>query len=456
MRQPRQAAAYAALLALVACETPTPEPAEESPDIVLVLLPGFRADPIGVEDAEAAFLEGLGRAPDHRFRAAYAQSTSSHISGGSLLTGLYPSAIPLCGIPRGSISVPTCSSVPENQRVIPEILALYGYETGAVLSPGARDLHGLAGDRLGDLVLDKPQTRAGQAIWERLGGQVATWWDAARSPRLLIVTAPDLSPEVLSRLQAERDATPEQTHARYNDEAKRLGANIRGLMDAVGPAWWFVTSTQGVSLGEIDGPGPRRRREHLEVVATELVLDRTARVPLLVFEPSPAASTSEVETLVELVDIAPTIAALSGAAPPAGPGVDLFGPLEEPGRAYTEFGDMLVIREGADTLTFRCYRPTSTSLDPALTACLERTLAALATPASVDGRDGKDGQGSLYLNDVDADPFQAVDLAETRPARVTELGTLLKAVRTGPGAPPGGALSEVTLEELKTESGGYW
>ena len=242
---------------------------------------------------------------------------------------------------------------------------------------------------------------------------------------------------------------PEALRSLYLEEARRVGAQVGALMDAVGPAWWFVTSPHGLSLAEVEGPGPRARRTHLERLAYELVLDRTTRVPLMVFAPG-QATPREVSEVVELVDLAPTLAAQAGGQPPAGPGDDLLA-LAGGGRAYTEFGDMLTLRDGDHTLSFRCYRPNSSSLEPELTACLERALQAQTRRA-----DGSTHQGSIYLNDVRRDPAQREDLAPAQPERARELAEAILSIRRGDGAPPGGRHSPELLEELKEESVGYW
>jgi hypothetical protein len=67
-----------------------------------------------------------------------------------------------------------------------------------------------------------------------------------------------------------------------------------------------------------------------------------------------------------------------------------------------------------------------------------------------------DGAGRIYLNDVDADPGQAEDLAATRLERVAAMGAMLAAIRGGAGAPPDGALSADIEAELSKAAAGYW
>ncbi len=87
-------------LTLLACSDPTPTPQEDvQPDIVLVLTSGLRED---TDDhrATSLLLETTGVQPGLRFTAAYSQTVQPYISLGSMLTGRYPSAIPLCGVSR--------------------------------------------------------------------------------------------------------------------------------------------------------------------------------------------------------------------------------------------------------------------------------------------------------------------------------------------------------------------
>ena len=106
-------------------------PPDSPPDLILVLTPGLRAD-VTTPGAEQALFEGLSALPWRRFTQAYAQSCSPHTSMGSLLTGLYPSAIPLCGSYAGDSLVPNseespwCSELPERRYTLPEVVELEG------------------------------------------------------------------------------------------------------------------------------------------------------------------------------------------------------------------------------------------------------------------------------------------------------------------------------------------
>ena len=469
------------LLRLLACapapDAPAPDPPApaasapaDAPDLVLVIAPGLRADPPGVEGPEAALIAGLGRAPDWRFRAAYAQSTAASISAGSLLTGLYPSAIPLCAVPGrrpgGAQVAPLCSAIPASTPMLPEILSLYGYRAGLVATPHTDALFGEGRGFEAREVIQSKETRD-RASWDDLAAAAAAWWAAdASRPRLLVLGLPDfgapgqLAHEYWNAHYQGRERAPKTPQealdpdalaALYQATAVRLGERLGALREALGPAWWVVTSTNGLSLGETTAPGPPPRREHLKVIAFELVLDRTARVPLWVYAPTPRPAPVDERAPVELVDVAPTLARRAQATPPAGPGGDLLRPGDGPARAYTEFGDMLVLRDAERTLTFRCYRAGSSSLDPALTECLERTLGG-----ERGQQDGMSGRGNLYLHDVREDYLQGNDRARAERARMQSMGAALLELRRGAGAPPGGALSPALMEELAQERRGYW
>lgn len=140
------------ILTLLACMTDAPPRhalPEHPPDIVLIVLSGLRAD-VGEDGAEAALYRGMNMSPNLRFTNAYAQSCTPFASLGSLLTGRYPSAIPLCGtydpnslVPRESNETAWCATIPEQTWTLPEVLGVYGYRTGAYVSNAERHTNGL-------------------------------------------------------------------------------------------------------------------------------------------------------------------------------------------------------------------------------------------------------------------------------------------------------------------------
>ncbi|MDP6934664.1 MAG: hypothetical protein QGG40_17210, partial [Myxococcota bacterium] len=340
-------------------------PPRSPPDLILVLTPGLRAD-VTTPGAEQALFEGLGALPWRRFTRAYAQSCSPHTSMGSLLTGLYPSAIPLCGSYAGDSLVPNseespwCSELPERRYTLPEVVELYGYTTAAwVPDPDVE----------------------GHTPWAALGEQVGAWWqEHEASPRLLVLSVLDLQllqfdPAIgftAHDRQHDRKKVALDTEAireRYETLARATGVALGELLDELpqGPGRDRVvalTSTNGMNLAEESGV----RSDHLLAVTHSIIVDRTIHVPLALAGPGIEAGSDE--RLVELVDLLPTLSSLAGAVPPTGlPGSDLLltEPLEPTPIAYAEFGDMLALREGNHLLTFRYFLHNATSLDPRIT-----------------------------------------------------------------------------------------
>ncbi|MDP6935189.1 MAG: hypothetical protein QGG40_19875, partial [Myxococcota bacterium] len=167
----------------------------EPPDMVLFLASGLRADQGGDEQAVAALLEPLRDQVRVEFRSSYAQTTSPYVSVGSVLTGHYPSAIPLCGY-KGTASEDDmeqawCIELPEDRQTLPEVLALYGYRTALFY-----------GNLLGGEVFEEQFQHSvdltedwdhWQLPWDRLEQELVSWWEAdSTAPRLVVIVAPDL------------------------------------------------------------------------------------------------------------------------------------------------------------------------------------------------------------------------------------------------------------------------
>lgn len=460
----------APLLALLAgCsgaqpETATPAAPEgrpaaiaEQPDLVLILVPGLRADPPGVEAAEAALLAGIEDQPTRRYLAAYSQSSAGFVSAGSLLTGRYPSAVPLCGLfqdgrhPLDEDNRAWCAAIPEGVYTLPETLGIYGYRTAlftagfhgaGILAPEFqtwRDVSGLVAHR--------------ETPWEDLEGAISQWWSASEDqPRLAVVILPELMPacrpalldglglEVAEPARALSEAERQRALGAYTDTARRAGARLGELVRDMGwseDTWVAISSTNGLSLTETSGI----YEDKLAFVTDAWLVDRTVRVPLALYgpgEPRPAERGP-----VELLDLFPTFAALAGAVPPAGlTGRDLLGgDTEEQPSAYSEFGEFLTYRRGSMMLGFRSFQHHPSSLDPDLTAILTREFPELH---------------AFILHDVARDPFQRRPI-EDRPQILDRLRQEMIAVRTGPASVPPDAMDAERLWQLRmTPSQGYW
>ncbi len=458
------------------------------PDLALLLVTGLREDSWAEPSAAAAFLgDGAGSV---RFTAAYAQSPSDLPSTASLLTGLYTSRIPICGLFRGGFSAlwsqehmagarrPWCTRIPEDRRSLPEVLALYGYRTALVTS-------GLpAPDVVGDRFESWFDVERGgsRTDWPTLRTHALEWWreDPSR-PRLLVVVIDDLQVgrhdgriEALGMSREDRELLTGGYRTRpwsgahralvgYADMASRAGAGMRGLHstlveDGARPVWTILGSASGLSLFEQSG------FEGLAAppLCTSLVLDRTVHVPLALLPPA-AGEGSPVEPLltvnepVQLLDLFPTLSELAGTTAPAElPGHSLFD--RSPGDgwtqdaasdtaasyAYAEFGDTLTLREGRFVLAFRGWIHAGNALDPRLLERLEDPRILMDPPR-------------LALFDVEADPLQQRDLRRDEPEVFARMWARMIEIRRDVAAPPVEDHGQDKLEHLSaTSSGGYW
>jgi len=420
-----------------------------SPDILLVVLPGLRADGLD-EGAEAAFIEGFERTPDLRFRQAYSQSVSPFVSLGSMLAGRYPASIPLCGLSGGDAmslgggSTSWCNSIPEADYTLPKVLEAYGYRTGAIVA----DTEGVTLE----------EDAGALESWRYLQTEVTGWWRrSAGQPRFAMVVAPDLHllqyggryrRHVVEEGSPEEAAMREELSELYQDLARLTGVELArtvAALEATPPAhplWVVVTSTNGMNLAEASGV----HSDHLQSLTSAILVDRTLRVPLLFYSPESPRATTERQQVVELLDLFPTLIALGGARPLADlPGEDLrSSSLEarEGGAAYAEFGDMLALREDDHLLTFRFFMHNTSSLDASIT----------------DGLLKEQVQGSQFymLHDVTADPMQETDRVSEELARAEAMRQRLIALRTGEAA-PADVLTPERLNALRlSPAQGYW
>ena len=472
----------AALLLFVACggrgegtsEGTTAPPREEASagaeDIVLLLVAGLRADPPGESGAEAAFFGAMPGTPALRFSAAYSQSASPFTSLGTILTGRYASAIPMCGLWVGGTGDATerrawCADIPPDRHTLPEILGLYGYRT-AFASAGAGEMEVLA-DEFQTWIHVPDAGAGGGTDWTDLADKTLAWWreDATR-PRLLVVFAEDLAGEAIPRMRSELGAEQQlrrgvfgayqgvsdeqrrQVAEIYRGSAETAGRQVGGLLaeltsDAGGRPWLaFVGSTNGVNLLESTGFSVER----VYPFDNGMILDRTVHVPLAVYRSSGGGTTRSVAGPCELRALFSTALERGGGALPAGmQDLDLLEEgYEGEERVYTEFGDMLGLRKGDHLIVFRGFVHDGNTVDPEL----DRRLHAAAL---VDEPD------HYVLSDVVADPYQATDLRTAEPALFDQLRDELIQVRTTHAAVPQEALTPERLWELRmSPSQGYW
>jgi len=424
------------------------------PDLVITLVTGLRED--GSADADEAFLSAVG-VTGRRFKQAYAQSPSPFASLGSMFTGRYVGAIPMCGLMLAGDRAhrddqqPWCAGIPEDRPTLASVLSLYGYRTG-FFSGKLTGAHRLS---------EGFETSSHGDDWADATAEASAWWavDASR-PRLLVVVLSDGEGDVLQaeglprfperKYQWLEPLDPrigklkldgESITAAYREAASSAGRQLGGLLQALGQGrdrWTVVGSTNGMSLTERGG----FHESPVPLLTNNLLVDRAIRVPLVISGPGLTASSSD--AVVELVDIFPTLAGVAAAVPPAGtPGVDLMADTAG-GPAYAEFGDMLWYRQGEHALTFRCTQHNATSIDPGLTEVL------------TDPQSSRPAQFYSMYNVV-SDPMQEQNLRAAQPDRFEALRLALIGVRTGVGAVPGDAITPQRLWALRmAPSDGYW
>ncbi len=431
-----------------------------TPDLVLLVTAGLRAG--AFDGAEQAFVDGLGDPPTHRYAAAYCQSLAPLTSLVSMLSGRYPSAVPFCGLHSRDASADErlwCASLPADRHYLPGVLSVYGYRSALLTA-------GLAGDDIFGGVFDHSTSISapGEAVpWDDLGRAARDWWaDSAGTPRLLVIVVadPGLDRHPALAVTGGTTTVQDETGKRHRvieaseavpayvealgEVGTRLGAIVDALDDGGRPRWLAATSLHGMSVGERTGTADASDTQidwQLSHLAHHIILDRTVHVPLILRGPD-GGGTRTIDTPVELVDVYPTFLSLAGAAPAAGlPGGDLLAGADG-GGAYTEFGDMLAIRQGDHLLTFRAYVPDHSSLDPAVTDRLRLE--------SVDGE-------KYSLFDVVADPLQLHNRVHHEWDTTLILRDTIVGIRQGMGAPPDGSLGNDRVRALRLHAReGYW
>jgi arylsulfatase A-like enzyme len=431
-----------------------------APDIVLIGVAGLRAG--APPEAGARFAAAFKDLPGTTFTQAWAQSPASWPSTVSLLTGRYPSSVPVCGFPGppgGEVEAPWCVAVPEGAPTLPEVLGLYGYRTA--LLTAEQQGAGLLAPEFHEVLGARARWDDTAADWPGLAAAASAWWAADDPrPRLLVVLVGDGLAHDNPALRAQlglpapdamdhhRLPQPEVILPAYVEAAAKTGAATRGLLDAL-PArsgrdrWAVVLGLHGQSLGESAEPSQALRPGSWN----DLLLARTLHVPLILLHPGGAPGARD-PRVVQLVDLLPTLLRPAGAALPAGiAGVDLRGPAPPGGgRAYAEFGDMLALVEGGYLWSLRAFFYNRSSLDPELTNFARAPLDV-----------GRADPSKFALYDLRTDPMQRQNLVGREPARAAAMHAALVGLRTGPAAPPPGALDAERVWALRmAPADGYW
>ena len=475
---------------------------KQPPDIVLLVVSGLRADRPGEKEGpESAFIEALGHKPSHRFVNAYAQSPNAFVSIGSMLTGRYPSAVPMCAPPSFNLDEngrPWCVDIPDDRYTIPEVLSLYGYQAGLVHAgwtvPDSmeKNFHAYV-DATDAVVEGDKRGHLGEGIGRRVPTglqpmlEVARdWWRKSEAtPRLLMFAigeltlaqslvltdmgttdpakerfVPPLSEGLMSDGEVERSRKLRTTRAEtkmhedrerlsrvYRTGATEIGQYFGALMDFLAegerPVRFIVVGSYGVSFRDptrLAGAGNLDFNVH----PNQIILHDSIHVPLLVFSNERTLRTRKVSDVVELVDVFPTVANWGGAELPVGlPGEDLFQTENDPYQwGYAELGDMFSIRHKDHFFSFRGQYHGRTSLDPFMTEELEKSVG--------------DARKYSFFH-IEDDPFQQHDISKEDEALTREYHKALIAIRQSTGAPAPDKMTEAKIRELRmTDAKGYW
>ncbi len=496
---------------LAGCETAPPAEVQTQPDILLILVPGLRADAPGVPGAEAAFLEAFVDRPMRRFTAAYAQSPSEWVSTGSLLTGRYPGSIPLCGKVSGAKldDQPWCTDLPPDLPSVPRLAELYGRRNveirmGAVSVPGAlagfTTLHGM------------PSVE-GRTDLERLDELLAVH-AGKPEPLLAMVVAPDLDvqarPDLRQAMGLPAEPSACEQLARQAGRPRLDGR--AGTLDATSPVEPAAVARTAPSLEPsctldtwdpaADGlpgePVPSYpwggldRDKVLEVYSAEAAwLGQGIARALEGIEPQPHVIITSPHGL-DLGEVSGSLPAPKAFATHQllldrtlrvplvfmGPGIsesrDIAQPVELVDLLPTIAGLMGAVPPAS--LPGQDLLAPDLALDPSATAYAAfgdmlslrqgpwaltlRTLAHQATaldPALTQAAARPIEDPAFHLHRVLDDPLQEKDRKAEQAAQAEQLRVLMHAIRSGLAAPPEELVDSERLLELRLQgSEGYW
>jgi len=446
-----------ALCGLLLCACTPAKDREAQPDILLVLVTGLRTDTAGQPSAEAALLAPFEGQARRSFTAAYSQSISPPLSLGSLLTGIYPSALPQCGFvefqePDPALQ-PWCASLPSERATLPEALAAYGWRTAHV-HPWFLEQQVFAERFAHDLAVGTARGELG-AGWDELRQGVLDWWGEPDQPRFAVLQFDGLMGAIVQRRgpgpEAAQVLVPAE--ADYTQRAATFGQDLAALVRQLErssdrPLLVVLTAPHGVDLGA----GAPHRINASQLMAPALLTEETLHVPLHLLG-SDVRSSASSDHPVELRALVPTLLGRVGATLPAG--VDPIDLLSDdpgdhgPGLAYAEVGDMLALRQGSWLLRFRTMIHHSTALSTDLTGFLEHPVQA-ERPARDDSR-------FYSLFELGTGERPAPPRTQLAWPRALELRDAMIELRTGAAAPHPRATEPERLLELRmTASEGYW
>ena len=289
------------------------------PHVLLITIDTLRADRLGSYGYAAARTPNLDQlaASGARFADATAHAPLTHPSHAGIMTGRYPGAL--------GIRLNGMDPLPDEATTLAERLHGVGYRTGAVVASVVVDRSSGLGqgfDHYDDAITGPVSQMMAMADLQRRAGDVttraATWIRQQRGPWFLWAHYYD--PHLpYDAPAAHAKAAPGRP---YDAEIAYVDAEIGRLLASVDRASTIVvvTSDHGEALGE-----------HGEPDHGYFLYDATLSVPLIIAGPGVAART--VTEQVRSIDIAPTIAQLSGIDwPPDRTGGEGLRPLLDGGR----------------------------------------------------------------------------------------------------------------------------
>jgi arylsulfatase A-like enzyme len=318
-----------ALLVLAACgpPPPPPPPREGPPSVVIVVIDTLRADHMGAWGATRDTSPELDQlaAEGQRFSHAWAPTSWTRPSVGALLTGQSPRQL--------GIREEQGDMLPKDVTTLAERMRDAGYATfGMTANPNLNSLYGfdrgfdtyinsdvvfqwmLTDGAEGVTAVDNPMLRADDIFKKSLGFAR----EHSAEPSFLFLDLMEVHEHYQSAsktlLRPEYQDLFHGTNAKYDATIRQtsadLGAFVRTLAGV--PGWEdcvvIITSDHGEGLGDhpdtFDGEGHGRYLYNSQVA-----------VPLLVWNPKGTHGTGVVDRPVTLLDIAPTVLALSGLPP---------------------------------------------------------------------------------------------------------------------------------------------
>ncbi len=273
--------------------------------VVLVTIDTLRADRIGAYGyarARTPVIDALARRGT-RFDRAYATAPITLASHASLMTGRYP---PGHGARHNGMRVN--DTVP----LLAEAFTKAGFATGAFVTSFPLDrrfglMRGFQtyGDRMPRNAGVLPNERPA-----RIAVDDAIGWLRGLGTARFFLWVHLFEPH--APYGAPTDTRP--VDARYDDEVAEADRQVGRLLEALGEASDRTLTVIAADHGEAFG-------EHGEIAHSIFVYDTTLRVPLVIA--GPAIGKRVVDTPVSLVDVAPTLARLSGLGGFDADGVDL-------------------------------------------------------------------------------------------------------------------------------------